>query len=111
MSKRGVKWALVAAGGAVGVWALGSRSKEPQHARNWHGNGHLKYPASANYPDLSKHNNHMADALTPAVSICIMSLIIVNVYINSVDVVKGKYVIYTEKTNSNCVRCYDNVNC
>ena len=37
-------------------------------ARNWHSNVDMKYPAGANYPDLSRHNNYMAEALTPAVS-------------------------------------------
>ena len=39
-------------------------------ARNWHSNVDMKYPAGANYPDLSGHNNYMAEALTPAVSNC-----------------------------------------
>ena len=39
--------------------------------------GHLRYPASCNYPDLTKHNNVMASNLTPAVSyICFSSLYI-----------------------------------
>ena len=37
-------------------------------ARNWHSNVDMRYPAGANYPDLSMHNNYMAEALTPAVS-------------------------------------------
>lgn len=42
---------------------------DPQHARNWHSLGHLKYPASANFPDLTVHNNFLRDHLTPGVSI------------------------------------------
>jgi len=34
-------------------------------ARNWHSNAHLKYPASANYPDLTGYNNEVASFLTP----------------------------------------------
>jgi hypothetical protein len=60
---------VAAAAAAAGTGILAYNLKEqPQHARNWHSSAHLKYPASANYPDLSKHNNHMADQLTPAVS-------------------------------------------
>ena len=61
---------LALAAGTVGAATLAwGVVQEPQQARNWHSNAHLKYPASANFPDLSKHNNHMADALTPAVSL------------------------------------------
>lgn len=38
-----------------------------QHARLGTSNVHLRYPASANYPELSKHNNIMASNLTPAI--------------------------------------------
>ena len=50
------------AGGAAYKW-----QQEPQHARNWHSNAHLKYPASANYPDLNGYNNEVASFLTPGV--------------------------------------------
>ena len=56
---------------SAGVTAAFIYSQKPQQllqARNWHSNAHLKYPASANYPDLSQHNNIMADHLTPGVS-------------------------------------------
>nr|AAK35006.1 octameric creatine kinase precursor [Chaetopterus variopedatus] len=38
-----------------------------QHARLGTSNVHLRYPASANYPDLSQHNNIMASNLTPVI--------------------------------------------
>ena len=63
--------------GAATVGALAySKKQKPLMARNWTSNAHLKYPASCNYPDLSKHNNTMADCLTPKVYIltCITSL-------------------------------------
>nr|BAE16474.1 mitochondrial taurocyamine kinase [Arenicola brasiliensis] len=59
---------MAAAVGATGAGvALWYSQGETQHARNWHSNGHLKYPASANYPDLSKHYNMLKDHLTPGI--------------------------------------------
>ena len=58
--------AVLGAGvGAVMGYFYGSSEVR---ARNWHSNVDMRYPAGANYPDLSKHNNYMAEALTPAVS-------------------------------------------
>jgi len=57
---------MALAAGTVGAATLLYGSQDPVAARNWHSNAHLKYPASANYPDLTKHNNHMADQLTPS---------------------------------------------
>lgn len=59
--------AVAGAGVSCAAWATAQR--DVQHARNWSSPAHLKFPASSNYPDLSKHNNHMAKILTPAVSI------------------------------------------
>jgi len=56
---------LAAAAGAGATFAVFSSIRNDVHARNWCSPAHLKYPASANYPDLSKHNNHMAKLLTP----------------------------------------------
>ena len=56
----------LAAGAAVGYAAY--KNNPEVDARCWTSNGHLKYPASANFPDLTGHNNVMAKVLTPAVS-------------------------------------------
>ena len=56
----------MAASAGVTAAFIYSQSR-PQFARNWHSNAHMKYPASANYPDLSEHNNMLADFLTPGV--------------------------------------------
>ena len=56
---------LAAAAGAGATFAIFSSVRKDVHARNWCSPAHLKYPASANYPDLTKHNNHMAKLLTP----------------------------------------------
>ena len=53
---------------AVSILGLTNGGYSEVRARNWHSNADMKYPASSNYPDLTKHNNYMADALTPAVS-------------------------------------------
>ncbi|ELT95089.1 hypothetical protein CAPTEDRAFT_176134 [Capitella teleta] len=53
------------AAGAGAVAALWYTDSTVQ-ARNWHSKNHLKYPASANYPDLGWHNNRVKDHLTPA---------------------------------------------
>jgi len=55
---------LAAAAAATGV-GLAAWQSQPHFARNWHSNVHMKYPASANYPDLSWHNNRVKDHLTP----------------------------------------------
>jgi len=57
---------LAAVAGAGATFAICSSLRRDVHARNWSSPAHLKYPASSNYPDLSKHNNHMAKILTPA---------------------------------------------
>jgi len=57
--------AAIAGAGAVGTIALYTNSNK-QEARCWSSTGHLKFPASSNYPDLSQHNNIMAEVLTPA---------------------------------------------
>ena len=60
--------AMLAAGAgatAVGVFAYRQQAKFAVSA----GQSKNLYPAYANYPDLTKHNNHMAKVLTPAVSI------------------------------------------
>lgn len=48
---------------AVFTYVQGNR----QQARCWTSSGHLKFPASSNYPDLTQHNNVMASNLTPAI--------------------------------------------
>lgn len=60
---------IVTAGAALAGVAGGALylSNQEQYARCWSSNAHLKFPASSNYPDLTKHNNVMADTLTPAV--------------------------------------------
>ena len=62
--------AVLGAGvGAVTASVIGyCQGSSEVRARNWHSNVDMKYPAGANYPDLSRHNDHMAEALTPAVS-------------------------------------------
>jgi len=55
-----------ALGGAALTTAYLYSNKNAQSARCWSSNAHLKFPASCNYPDLSKHNNVMAKYLTPA---------------------------------------------
>merc|ERR1711893_30423 len=56
--------AALGAGLSVTIW---NSKNQTQYARNWSSDAHMKYPASANYPDLSWHNNRMADHLTPAI--------------------------------------------
>ena len=51
----------------TGLWLYADKNKA--YARNWATDGALMYPASANYPDLGKHNNTMAKFLTPSVSL------------------------------------------
>jgi creatine kinase len=57
--------ALLTGVGAAAGTAFWYSQTDPQYARNWHSRTHMKYPASANYPDVGKHNNVMADFLTP----------------------------------------------
>lgn len=59
--------AAMLAGSGVAAYMYGTQNS--QSARCWTSTAHLKYPASSNYPDLSQHNNIMADILTPGVSI------------------------------------------
>ena len=61
--------ALVATTGAVGLGLYYKNNENALLARNWHSNVHMKYPASANFPDLSQHNNLLAEHLTPGVGI------------------------------------------
>ena len=61
------KMALASLAGVGGVVAVVYAEENRQHARNWHSNGHMKYPASANFPDLTKHNNAIKKFLTPGV--------------------------------------------
>ncbi|CAD5124308.1 DgyrCDS12597 [Dimorphilus gyrociliatus] len=59
----------VAAAAVIGAGvAVSSRmnSDSTVQARCWSSNVHLRYPPALNYPDFSKHNNHMAKVLTPA---------------------------------------------
>ena len=56
--------AFTGIGSGAAIWYSQSNK---QHARLGTTNVHLKYPASANYPDLSQHNNCMSDAMTPEV--------------------------------------------
>ncbi|XP_013381734.1 creatine kinase U-type, mitochondrial isoform X2 [Lingula anatina] len=56
--------ALVAGSAAAGWWFTQCNT---HHARLGTTNVHLRYPASANYPDLTNHNNVMASNLTPAI--------------------------------------------
>ena len=58
----------VAAAACGGSLAVLYAQREQLYARNWHSNAHLKYPASANFPDLSRHYNAIAKFLTPGVS-------------------------------------------
>lgn len=55
----GAAAALVAGAGGLAMYL------NTQSARNATATSHLKFPASCNYPDLSKHNNVMASTLTP----------------------------------------------
>ena len=59
--------AAISVVGAAGTAAYLWSTQNKQSARCWSSTGHLKYPASCNFPDLSKHNNVMADQLTPDV--------------------------------------------
>jgi len=57
----------LAALAGVGAAALGAWTySHKQQARCWSSSAHLKFPASCNFPDLTKHNNVMAKHLTPA---------------------------------------------
>nr|BAE16971.1 mitochondrial creatine kinase [Siphonosoma cumanense] len=58
--------ALVAAGAGASAVLVYSY-QNTQHARLGTTNVHLRYPASANYPDLANHNNCMAETLTPEI--------------------------------------------
>ena len=51
-----------------GAYAMGITG-ESAHARSQFATyeGQFMFPASSNYPDLSKHNNWMAKVLTPEV--------------------------------------------
>lgn len=62
------KLAAVAGSAIVGSTYL--YNNDSLKARNFHSNAHMKYPASANYPDLSQHHNMLKDFLTPGVSYC-----------------------------------------
>ena len=62
---RGKVAAMALAGAGTVAWLA---YKNKQAARCWTSSAHLKFPASANYPDLSQHNNTMAKFLTPGVS-------------------------------------------
>ena len=73
LGARGLAAAAAAGAGAVAGAAWLWPGQGGVHARNWHSDTHLKYPASANYPDLSWHNNRVKDHLTPAVSPCCLS--------------------------------------
>ena len=54
---------------AIGAGALiGGANIKKEHAHGAASAGQFRYPASCNYPDLTKHNNVMASNLTPAVS-------------------------------------------
>ncbi len=55
---RGGKMLVVTAVGAGVAWAAWNLKQAP-----------IKFPPLANYPDLSQHNNHMADQLTEEVSV------------------------------------------
>ena len=60
---------VAAAGLTAGVGTgLALQYRTPHHARGRTGTAPIHYPASVNFPDLSKHNNVMAKVLTPAVS-------------------------------------------
>ncbi|CAH1775389.1 unnamed protein product [Owenia fusiformis] len=60
--------AILSLGGAGSLGYLAYRAdKESVQARLGTTNIHLKYPASANFPELSQHNNTMAKCLTPAI--------------------------------------------
>nr|BDA39160.1 mitochondrial creatine kinase [Thoracophelia sp. 1 KU-2021] len=61
MKLAGAAAGLVAAAGAA-TFGYGAQS-----ARNWQSTGHLKFPASANFPNLKGHNNTMAECLTPTI--------------------------------------------
>jgi len=61
---RNLVGAAAAAGALTAAWTYSH--KQQVQARCWSSTGHLKFPASCNYPDLSKHNNVMAKYLTPA---------------------------------------------
>ncbi|CAH1775390.1 unnamed protein product [Owenia fusiformis] len=60
--------AILSLGGAGSLGYLAYRAdKESVQARLGTTNIHLKYPASANFPELSQHDNTMAKCLTPAI--------------------------------------------
>ena len=66
---RGRLAAVAMLGTGLSCGALFQLDKEKKvSARNWSSPAHNMFPASANYPDLSKHNNCMAKHLTPAVT-------------------------------------------
>ena len=65
------KMALASLAGVGGMVAYLYADHNQQHARNWHSNAHMMYPASANFPDLTKHNNAIAKFLTPGVSLVV----------------------------------------
>ncbi|XP_064638378.1 creatine kinase M-type-like [Lineus longissimus] len=52
---------------AIGAATFMYKEQLSVHARLGTTNVHLRYPASANFPDLSKHNNLMAKFLTPEI--------------------------------------------
>jgi len=65
LSKKSLAIAGAAAAGLVG--ATFYANKQQVAARCWTSTSHLMYPASANFPDLSQHNNVMAHSLTPEI--------------------------------------------
>ncbi len=59
---------VAAAGLTAGVGTgLALQYRAPHQALSRTGSAAIHYPASVNFPDLSKHNNVMAKVLTPAV--------------------------------------------
>ena len=64
-ASRKMVYASVAGVGGMVAYLYIDQNK--QHARNWHSNAHMMYPASANFPDLTKHHNAIAKFLTPGV--------------------------------------------
>lgn len=58
--------AAVGVAGTAGAFAM---SGDKAHARSQFATygGQFLFPASSNFPDLSKHNNWMAKVLTPEV--------------------------------------------
>lgn len=61
--------AKMAVAGLVGGGAMFACSDEAAHARCQFATygGQFMFPASSNFPDLSKHNNWMSKILTPEV--------------------------------------------